>query len=89
MNRVGRDVGRVYFVNTGGAIAGTMVAGFLLIPVWGLQFTLKLAVSMNLCLAVAILLASRVTGWRQGAAIAISLLALGGLYVAPPGTRMS
>ena len=83
MNRVGRDVGRVYFVNTGGAIAGTMVAGFLLIPVWGLQFTLKLAVSMNLCLAVAILLASRVTGWRQGAAIAISLLALGGLYVAP------
>jgi spermidine synthase len=83
MNRVGRDVGRVYFVNTTGAIAGTMVAGFLLIPVWGLQFTLKLAVSMNLCLAVAILLASRVTGWRQGATIAISLLALGGLYVAP------
>ncbi len=83
MNRVGRDVGRVYLVNTTGAIAGTMVAGFLLIPVWGLQFTLKLAVSMNLCLAVAILLASRMTGWRQGAAIAISLLALGGLYVAP------
>jgi spermidine synthase len=83
MNRVGRDVGRVYFVNTGGAIAGTMIAGFLLIPVWGLQLTLKLAVSMNLLLAVAILLASRVAGWRQGAAIAISLLALGGLYVAP------
>jgi spermidine synthase len=38
---------------------------------------------MNLLLAVAILLASRVAGWRQGAAIAISLLALGGLYVAP------
>ena len=83
MDRVGRDVGRVYFVNTGGAIAGTMIAGFLLIPVWGLQSTLKLAVSMNLLLAVAILLASRVTGWRQRAAVAISLLALGGLYVAP------
>jgi len=83
MNRVGRDVGRVYFVNTGGAIAGTVVAGFLLIPVWGLQFTLKLAVSMNLLLAVAILLASRSAGLRQGAAVAISVLALGGLYVAP------
>jgi spermidine synthase len=84
MSRVGRDVGRVYFVNTGGAIAGTMVAGFLLIPVWGLQFTLTLAVSLNLCLAVAILLASRLAGWRQGAAIVISLSALGGLYVSPP-----
>ncbi len=83
MNRVGRDVGRVYFVNTGGAIAGTVVAGFGLIPLWGLQATIQLAVSLNLCLALALFFASRWSGWRQRATALIPILALGALYLSP------
>jgi len=84
IQRVGQDVGRIYFINTGGAIAGTVLAGFLLIPTWGLQTTLKLAVSLNLCLALALFIASReVLRWRQGAAALVPLLALLVLFVSP------
>ncbi|MEK7204192.1 MAG: fused MFS/spermidine synthase, partial [candidate division NC10 bacterium] len=84
IQRVGQDVGRIYFINTGGAIAGTMLAGFLLIPTWGLQTTLKLAVSLNLCLALALFLASgEVLRWRRRAAALVPLLALAVLFVSP------
>jgi len=83
VGRVGHDVGRVYFVNTGGAIAGTVVAGFVLIPVWGMQSTLQLAVSLNLCLALALFVTPRWNGWRRGATALIPILALGALYLSP------
>ena len=83
MSRVGRDVGRIYFVNTGGAIAGTVVAGFFLIPVWGLRSTLTLAVSLNLCLALALFVTTRWAGWWRGAAILAPILALATLFLAP------
>jgi spermidine synthase len=84
LDRVGQDVGRVYFFNTGGAIAGTVLAGFLLIPTWGLQTTLKLAVSLNLCLALALFAASKeVIRWRRGAAALVPLLALMVLFASP------
>ncbi len=83
VNRVGRDVGRVYFVNTGGAIVGTVVAGFGLIPFWGLQATLQVAVSLNLCLALALFLTSRRPVWRQPATVVVPILALGALYLSP------
>lgn len=82
LDRVGHDVGRIYFINTGGAIAGTILAGFLLIPTWGLQATLKLAVSLNLGLALVLFLASREGLWRRGAAV-VPLLALAVLYASP------
>ncbi len=84
IHRVGRDVGRIYFVNTGGAIAGTVLAGFLLIPTWGLETTLKLAVSLNLCLALALFIAStQVIRWRRGAAALAPVLALVVLFASP------
>jgi len=84
IQHVGHDVGRVYFINTGGAIAGTMLAGFLLVPTWGLQATLKLAVALNLCLALVLFLASRgIPRWRRGAAALVPLLALVVLFVSP------
>jgi spermidine synthase len=82
LGRVGHDVGRIYFINTGGAIAGTILAGFLLIPAWGLQATLKLAVSLNLGLAAILFLASHGGPWRKRAAAA-PLLALVALYTFP------
>jgi len=82
LSRVGHDVGRIYFVNTMGAIAGTVLAGFLLIPAFGLQPCLKLAVSLNLGLALVLFLVPQGALWRKGAAV-VPLLALAVLYVSP------
>lgn len=79
---VGRDVGRIYFVNTVGAIAGTILAGFLLIPTWGLQFALKLAVLLNLGLALALFTVSRKGIWGRAAAL-LPLLGMAALYAFP------
>ena len=49
--RVGQDVGQIYAVNTLGAIAGTMLAGFVLIPVLGIQGTVKAGIVVNLLTA--------------------------------------
>jgi spermidine synthase len=84
MHRVGYDVGRIYFINTGGAIAGSVAAGFLLVPAWGLQSTLKLAVSMNLSLALALFLASKEARWRRIVAACAPVIALAVLYISPP-----
>jgi spermidine synthase len=83
LGRVGRDVGRIYFINTGGAIAGTLLAGFLLIPVWGLQPSLRVAVSVNLCLALGVCLLTQQGRWRRRLAILAPLTALGLLAVSP------
>jgi spermidine synthase len=40
---VGRDAARVYTANTLGAIAGSLVAGFLLVPTLGLRLTFEAA----------------------------------------------
>jgi predicted membrane-bound spermidine synthase/tetratricopeptide (TPR) repeat protein len=45
-----REFGRVYAINTAGAVAGSLAAGFVLIPVLGLEATLK---SVTVCLIVA------------------------------------
>jgi spermidine synthase len=84
IQHVGHDIGRIYFINTGGAIAGTMLAGFLLVPTWGVQATLKLAVSLNLCLALGLFIAStEILRWRRGAAAVVPLLALAILFTGP------
>jgi len=54
--RAGRTVGYVYAVNTLGAIAGTVLAGFLLIPTWGIHSSLKVGILGNLLSAAALLL---------------------------------
>lgn len=82
LSRVGHDIGRIYFVNTMGAIAGTILAGFLLIPTFGLEPCLKLASSLNLGLALVLFLVSQGALWRRGAAV-VPLLALAVLYVSP------
>lgn len=57
--RVGVDVGRLYALNTLGAIAGTIVAGFALVPLVGAQGAVKVAVALNLLLGLAMLVAGR------------------------------
>ena len=82
LSKVGHDVGKVYAVNTIGAIAGTILAGFLLIPTWGLQSTLKLAIFLNLGLALGLFSTCRGGTWRRGAAV-VPFLGMVLLYASP------
>jgi len=52
--RVGTDVGQVYAVNTLGAIVGTILAGFVLIPAIGVHGSIKLGIVCNLLLSAAL-----------------------------------
>ena len=45
---LGRRLARLYWVNTAGAVAGAFGAGFLFLPTIGLQFTLAVAVALNI-----------------------------------------
>ena len=46
----GRSTGRLYAVNTAGAVVGTWLAGFYLLPGLGVQATTELAAGVNLAL---------------------------------------
>lgn len=52
MARIGRGAGDLYAVNTCGAVAGTLLAGFWMIPAFGVQGTLHRAAFVNLLLAL-------------------------------------
>jgi spermidine synthase len=56
---VGRGVALLYFVNTIGAAAGCLAAGFGLIPALGLRGTTFVAVSINAAVAIAALILDR------------------------------
>ena len=56
LERFGRSVGDVYALNTLGAITGTLVGGFLLIPTLGTETAIAVAVGINLIAAVLVLL---------------------------------
>lgn len=67
--RAGEDVGsaasRLYAVNSAGAVAGCLAAGYYMIPRLGLDFSTSLAAAGNaLCAVGAILLARRARGGR-------------------------
>jgi spermidine synthase len=68
LGAAGDRVGELYAVNTAGAVAGTWLAGFVLLPWLGLWTTTCLAAAANLALgAVAIGLA----GWSQAAGVGV------------------
>ena len=54
---LGSRLGRLYAINTAGAVAGALAAGFLLLPWIGLHFTIMLAAFLNIlagCFALAL-----------------------------------
>src|SRR5713101_17455 len=69
---IGRQVGRLYGANTVGAIAGSIVAGFVLMPVLGTQAMLETGAAVNFVLAAALFAASARAkpGWRWPATAA-------------------
>jgi spermidine synthase len=66
---LGRSVGRVYAINTLGAILGSLAAAFVLIPGLGMQRTITVLVGLNFAAAAALAVAAmRTTGSRLIAA---------------------
>ncbi|HSE25878.1 MAG TPA: fused MFS/spermidine synthase [Pyrinomonadaceae bacterium] len=53
------SVATLYFCNLAGAIIGTLVAGFILLPIIGVSKTIAVAASLNLIVGVAAILAQR------------------------------
>jgi spermidine synthase len=78
---VSRDVAVVYAANTVGAIVGALAGGFLLVPRFGLQDTVRIAAALAVVgsAIVAVHFASRRVGLALtigGAGVAIALIAL-------------
>ena len=55
LETVGQNVGRAYAFNTFGTIVGSFLAGFVLIPLLGLQTTILSAVFINVVLGISLL----------------------------------
>lgn len=80
-------VGLIYAVNTVGAVAGSLAAGFVVIPAFGLQVTLQI-VSGCLAAAVAIVVArGGVSPRGRIPGVAAAALAVVALVASPPWDR--
>ncbi|MAG22450.1 MAG: hypothetical protein CL943_04080 [Candidatus Diapherotrites archaeon] len=64
MDELGKDIANVYSVNSMGAIIGSFAAGFLVIPLIGMQNSVLLTASLNL-LSAGIVLLSQKTNWKK------------------------
>jgi spermidine synthase len=81
---IGRDVGHVYAMNTLGAIGGTVIAGFVLIPLVGVHASIKAGALVNLFLALA-LFAVRGSGTvRRSLGMGLAIAVAAGIVVLPP-----
>jgi len=84
LSGIGGDIGRVYAWNTAGAIVGSLIAGFVFIPFLGVQTSIKVAIAMNLFVALFFLLYySRSVVFRFVSGSAISLAVLSVIFLPP------
>jgi spermidine synthase len=79
---LGRAVGAIYTWNTLGSIAGTLLASFALLPAFGPTVAIRIAVTLNLALAV--FLARGVPAWQRFA-MAGGAAAFLGAWIVPSG----
>src|SRR4051812_16759331 len=75
LSSVGRDVGTAYSVNTLGAIVGSFAAGFIVLPIAGLQLGLGIGALTTVALAGALLVAARPRARRIVAAVLLPVVA--------------
>src|SRR5229473_1285501 len=64
---MGARLSRLYWINTTGAVAGALIAGFILLPEIGLRLTIAVAVVLNLVTGI---LALKIAGAWPEAAVA-------------------
>jgi spermidine synthase len=67
MDDVTVSVGRLYFINSLGAVFGTALAGFWLVPALGLDVSIRASGAINLLLAPVFLIAARSFGLGERA----------------------
>ncbi|MGH7266612.1 MAG: fused MFS/spermidine synthase, partial [Candidatus Rokuibacteriota bacterium] len=85
---LGSRVGRLYAVNTTGAVLGTAAAGFLLLPTVGVALTNLLAVALNVAVgATAILVGWKVRGEAVPAAAPMAAAPAAGSATPDPAAR--
>ncbi|MFQ5441951.1 MAG: fused MFS/spermidine synthase [Thermodesulfobacteriota bacterium] len=75
LKTVGRNIGELYFFNTAGAIFGSFVGGFILIPLYGVQTGVVITTALNIMIAVVILNFTDMRLAFRGA-VTVSLLAV-------------
>jgi len=76
---IGKRSGQLYSINTFGAIAGTMAAGFLLIPLIGIRWTAISAAALNITVASVLLLLSG--EYRKTVVVALSTFLIVPMYL--------
>jgi spermidine synthase len=75
--KVGRDVGTLYAVNTLGAIAGSFLTGFLVLPVLGIAITIWLLGALQLAVGIVLIVRDRECAtWRRNAWVALGAAAV-------------
>ncbi|WP_438394729.1 fused MFS/spermidine synthase [Caballeronia sp. DA-9] len=83
--KVGRGVGMIVAVNTAGGIAGTLIAGFVLVPLLGLVHTLAaLALAASMVGVIAVTCAAGKRSNLRWSVFALAVAALGAALLAPP-----
>lgn len=70
-----RSVGTVYAGNTLGAIVGSLMAGFVIVPTIGIERTLAGAALLNVILAAVLFSSAKSWGWRPALAVGAAGLA--------------
>ncbi len=82
--RIGSQVGLLYAFNTVGAIAGSLLAGFLLLPLLGLEHSLLLVALVALCLGLVLIMAESKAKLLPRLSLTVLLLAAGTVAVITP-----
>jgi spermidine synthase len=82
--KTGEGVGLVVLFNTVGALAGALLAGFLLVPALGTQKSFVLLATLNLALALLLLWRYRPAGRQRLAVPALALAGAAWIWIAPP-----
>ncbi|MGE3888045.1 MAG: fused MFS/spermidine synthase [Vicinamibacterales bacterium] len=85
--RVAGRFGMVYAVNTLGAVAGSLAAGFFFIPRFGLQVTLQVVSGCLIAAASIVIVKAALTGGARTAGVLASLAAALVLVLSPPWDR--
>ena len=77
LGMLGRRIGRLYAANTVGAVAGPLIAGFLLIPLWGAHNSLLLFALINVAMGVCLIAsAQKFKRPRWAAAVFVGTIAV-------------
>ncbi len=75
IDKIGQSIGNIYFFNTVGAILGSFVGGFIMIPFIGIQRSIILASATNIFLGVLLLTITSLKTFKKVAAAGIITIA--------------